>query len=319
MIPLHILTGFLGSGKTTLLSALLREPRGERIAVLVNEAGELALDHLLLERIDEDVFALASGCICCTLRGELLESLARVLALRPTRIVLETTGLADPAPILHGLSSDPRLARTLSLAGVVAVVDAARVEDLLERQPEVRRQLDLADRIVLTKGDLAPERVAGALERLAAEAPGREVRRALHGQLEPDWLLATAPLGLVRGAEDARAWLHHHAGAPSYRSHAVSVDTPARIELVQLWLRLVTQLDGPRLLRIKALVECAASGDLFVLQSAEHAVSPPRRLARRPPDLGGARVVILERGLPDPALAGLLASLHSVLAGTPRA
>lgn len=287
--------------------------------MLLNEVGELALDHHLLERVDEDVFALASGCICCTLRGELLEALARVLALEPTRIVLETTGLADPAPILHGLSADPRLVGTLALAGVVAVVDAARFEGLLERQPEVRRQLEFADRIVLTKADLAPERVSGTRERLAAEAPGREVRLAEHGRIEPEWLLATAPLGLVRDADGARSWLHHGAGAHACRSHSLHVETPARIELLQLWLRLVTQLDGPRLLRIKALVECAESGDLWVLQSAEHALSPPRRLERRPPDLRGARVVILERGLPDRALEALLASLRSVLAGTPRA
>lgn len=315
-MPLHLLTGFLGSGKTTLLSALLRHPGGERIAVLVNETGDLALDHILLERIDEDVLALASGCVCCTVRDELYEAIGRVVERSPTRIVLETTGLADPAPILHGLATDPRLSQSVELAGVIAVVDAARIDTLLDDQPEVRRQLEFADRIVLAKSDLAPQRVEGARQRLAAEAPGREVRLATLGRIDPAWLLATSALGGVRAASDADAWLHHRPDAVSFRSHSVTVDEPAAIDVVHLWLRLVTQLDGPRLLRIKALVECDRTRELYVLQSAGHAVSPPRRLLHRPAGLHGAQVVIIERGLADPA--SLLASLRSALAGTRR-
>ena len=170
MIPLHVLTGFLGAGKTTLLSALLQDPSGERIAVLVNEVGDLAIDHHLLERIDEDILALPSGCICCTMKSEMAEAIERVLARGPTRIVLETTGLADPAPILHGLTTDPRLTRALTIAGVIAVADAARIDGLLDTHPEVRRQLDMADRIVLTKGDLAGE--LGDLQRVATLVAG---------------------------------------------------------------------------------------------------------------------------------------------------
>jgi G3E family GTPase len=332
MIPLHILTGFLGTGKTTLLARLLREPGGERIAVLVNEAGEIALDHHLMEAVDEDVLALPSGCVCCVVREDLYRALERVVALRPDRIVLETTGLADPAPILHGLASDPRLARAVRIAGVVAAADASRVVELLATQPEVPRQLELADRVALTKGDLAPARVAGALAALASAAPGCDVRAAPHGAVERAWLLAEEPLGRVRELADARAWLHHAppgaagaagtAGAPGvapYRTHSVATDAPARIELLELWLRLVTQIDGPRLLRIKALVECAESGEVHVLQSAQHAVSPPRRLARRPRGFGGAQVVVIERGLGEATTRALLASLRDALGARARA
>lgn len=315
MLPLHILTGFLGAGKTTLLSALLRAPRGERIAVLVNEVGELALDHLLLERIDEDVLALASGCACCTVRGELYESITRVLALRPTRIVLETTGLADPAPILHGLSTDSQLAGTVEAAGVICAVDAERIENLLVTQPEARRQLEFADRIVVTKADLAPQRVDSALECLQVAAPGREARIADHGDVDADWMFARTAFGRLRDASDATRWLHHAIQAEAYRTHALEWPDAAQIDVVQLWLRLVTQIDGPRLLRIKGLVESAETGQVFALQSAEHAVSPPRRLAERPRGFRGARFVLIERGLPERAIEPLLDSLRSALAG----
>lgn len=319
MIPLHILTGFLGSGKTTLLARMLEQPAGERIAVLVNEAGDLALDHLLLERIDEDVLALASGCACCTVRGELYQAIERVLALGPTRIVLETTGLADPAPILHGLATDPRLAGMIHVAGVIAVVDASRIDTLLDEQPEVGRQLEFADRVVMTKGDLVPERVAIARQRLAEAAPGRELRDAVHGDIDAAWLLTTTPLGGVRTLPQAERWLHHGRHAAAFRTHALKNEDPARVDLLDLWLRLVTQLDGARLLRVKALVECAQSGEIYVLQSAGHAVFPPRRLERRPTGLRGVRMVLIERGLQDSVVEQLLGSLRSALAAEPRA
>ncbi len=322
MIPLHVLTGFLGVGKTTLLSALLQDPRGERIAVLVNEVGDLALDHHLMERIDEDVIALPSGCVCCTIRSELAEALERVLALQPTRIVLETTGLADPAPILHALCTDLRLANSLVIAGVIAVVDAARIETLIDAQPEVRRQLELADRVVLTKGDLVPERVSGARALLAEVAPGCEVRAALDGRVDPTWLLASAPLDGIQGRSEAHAWLHHgdhdHASdAEPFRTHAVQLPEPARIELIQLWLRLVTQWDGRNLLRIKGLVECVDTGDLFVIQSAEHALSPPRRLAHRPAGVRGVQMVVIERGMQAETMQRVLTTLREAAAATP--
>lgn len=321
MIPLHVLTGFLGVGKTTLLSHLLQEPRGERIAVLVNEVGELAIDHHLLERIDDDVVALPSGCICCTMRGAMFEALERVLALRPTRIVLETTGLADPAPILHALTIDPRLSSQLVVGGVIAVVDVERAGELLDAHEEVRRQLEFADRVVLTKGDRAPQRLAAAHELVAAAAPGCEVAEAVHGRIDPGWLLADAPLGRLRDAGAGRMWLHHAPSGSgpqpgSFRTHGVQVAAPASVELVQLWLRLVTQFDGDRLLRIKGLVQCQDRGDVWTVQSAGHAVSPPRRLGRVPVGVRGVQIVLIERGLADTTRQQVTAALHQALAGT---
>lgn len=329
-LPLHVLTGFLGSGKTTVLAELLRRPGGRRIAVLVNEVGDLALDAYLLppgrvERVDEDVLALASGCICCSLRGELYEAIERVARMEPDRIVLETSGLADPAPVLHGLATDPHLACVARTAGVIAVVDALRAESLLAEQPEVRRQLELADRVVLTKADLAPQRVDGVLALLRAAAPGCEVRGAAHGRVDPTWLLEAPPLGRLRDVSDARAWLHHGghvaataSGEPPFVAHAFETEAAGDVEALALWLRLVTQLDGPRLLRIKLLVTCSATGDAVVLQSAGRAVSPPRRLARPPEGWQGVRGVVIERGLGVDAARQLLASLDEAAGATLR-
>jgi G3E family GTPase len=312
--PLHLLTGFLGSGKTTLLARLLRAPGDDRIAALVNEVGDLPLDRHLLERVDEEVLALASGCVCCSLRDGLHAAVARVHARRPTRIVLETTGLADPAPLLHALTTDPRLARLARPAGTCAVVDVLRAEELLATQPEARRQVELADRIVLTKTDLAPHREVEVRARLADAAPGCEVRTA--DAVDAAWLFGAPPLARLRERGTADAWLHHAPGGTTFRAHDFAHDGRVDPDALQLWLRLVTQLDGPRLLRIKALAEDRA-GDVWVLQAAGGSVSPPRRLATRPPGHRGVLLVAIERGLDERAVARLLASLESAVAATP--
>jgi G3E family GTPase len=317
VVPLHIVTGFLGAGKTTVLSELLRKAGGQKIAVLVNEIGELSLDHHLLETVEDGVLALPSGCICCALRGELAESIDKVLALRPDRIVLETTGVADPAPLLHTLAADPRLAATVRIAGVVTVVDAPRLEELLDSQPEVRRQIDLADRLVLTKGDVAPQRVAGARALLQQAAPGREVREAANGAVDPAWLLAETTLDRVADAAQASFWLHHGADGASCRSHSVSLPDAARVDLVELWLRLVVQFDGDRMLRVKALVEDTVSGDVFAVQSAGRSVHPPRRLGQRPAGVSGVQVVLIERGLADEVLQRAFDALRAAVDEAP--
>ncbi|QDU68178.1 CobW family GTP-binding protein [Engelhardtia mirabilis] len=328
--PLHVLTGFLGSGKTTILRALLADAL-EPVAVLVNEVGELGLDHHLLERVDEDVLLLPGGCVCCELRGDLLVALDRLLERRPARVVLETTGLTDPAPLLHAIAADAGLAARVELRGVIVAVDCERIEELAREQPEVRRQLDFADRVVLSKVDLAPQRAQGVRAWLEREVPGREVRAADRGRLDWHWLLDRPGFGLRASSsvEGARGWLWGPLAGPAassgdgradhgsigYTTHSIRVDDAVEIEAVQLWLRLVTQLDGPRLLRIKALARCRASGATYVLQSAGASVSPPQRLDLAPPDLAGAEVVVIERGMPEGSIEPLLRSLHEALAG----
>lgn len=311
-IDLHLLTGFLGAGKTTVLASALEQARNERWAVLVNELGEIAVDHWLLEHVGDDVLRLAAGCACCSIRDELYETLRRVAARGPTRIIVETTGLADPAPILHGLASDRLLRQLVRPRGVIAVVDAQRAEDLLASQPEVRRQLELADRIVLTKTDLAPaQRVAGIIELLSLAAPGCEIRAAEGGRVDPAWLFAAPALARIDEASGVGDWLHHHAhddGDGHYETHELALAGSADVDVMLSWLRLVTQIDGDKLLRIKCLVE-NADGEVFALQSAGRSVSPPRKLGRRIEGVG-VRLALIERGLGS-SIDGLFASLRA--------
>jgi G3E family GTPase len=320
-LPLHVLTGFLGSGKSTLLRRQL-EAGGiggsPRIGVLVNEVADLGIDQRLYERIDEDVLMLPGGCVCCSLRGDLHAAVERLAALGIERLVLETTGLADPAPLLHTIGADPRLGSLVELASVVAVVDCERAENLLPQHAEFRRQLDFADRIVLSKTDRAPDREASVREMLAAEAPGREVRNAVAGDVEAAWLFAAPGFNAVRGG-GARGWLR--AGSTgvhaAYTAHAVTHDAPVHLDAVQLWLRLAAQIDGERLLRVKLIVRSRDDGRCWALQSAGRSVSPPQRLGVEPPGLAGAEGIVIERGLPTHARVALLSSLRQALATPP--
>lgn len=325
MIGLHVVTGFLGAGKTTLLRALLQAPNGERIAVLVNEVGELAIDQHLLERLDDDVLALTSGCLCCSLRGDLLAAISRILSRRPDRIVLETSGAADPMPILATLADHPQFGRSFELASVITVADASRIDALLDTHPETARQLQCADRIVLTHLDAAAHRIDAARERLATIAPAAQVCTFAEGDAPPADLLTPGPTPQLSQPHIARRWLLqgltsglHDSGAGSgFRTHSLRLAPAANVAAVQLWLRLVAQLDGRRIVRIKGLVRCAQSGACFVLQGAGAAVSPPRRLQTPPPGLQGVEMVLIERGASDAAIAQALAALRSAAAGTP--
>src|SRR5438132_5453248 len=178
MIPVCVLTGFLGSGKTTLLGRLLKSPAFTRTAVIINEFGEIGLDHDLIETSDESFVTLQTGCLCCTIRGDLVLTLEDILRRRDAgtvppfeRVVIETSGLADPAPILHALMSDAGVSQRLTLAGVVTTVDAVNGLATLARQPESVKQVAVADRLILTKTDLVDGEADGLVDRLAGINP----------------------------------------------------------------------------------------------------------------------------------------------------
>ena len=277
MIPVHLVTGFLGAGKTTLLNRLLADPALAETLVVVNEFGAAALDHRLYERLDGEVSLLASGCLCCALRGDFVVGLKRVLARRdaPTfrRIVVETSGLAEPGPILHALFADPALAARLRLANVTTLVDAVNGLATLERHGEARRQVALADLLVLTKTDLGPE-VAALRQRLAHLAPFAAVtsRDALSAA---EFLAERARAGAAPSPRAA----HGGAAAHAFRSSA-----PIPAEAFARFLNLLRALAGPRLLRVKGLVATADAPDRpWLIQGAQHVFAPPLRLAAWPP------------------------------------
>jgi len=199
-IPVTLLTGFLGSGKTTLLNALLKHPGMDRVAVVVNEFGEIGLDHDLIEQASETMVLMASGCLCCTLRGDLSQTLDDLRERRDAgqiafdRVVIETTGLADPGPIVQTLVMDPSLSFDFALDGVLTTVDCATGPATLDSSFEAVQQVAMADRLILTKTDLVtPARRAGFEARLAALAPGAPRQVADHGRIDPAALFGVAP------------------------------------------------------------------------------------------------------------------------------
>ncbi len=223
-IPVTLLTGFLGSGKTTVLNHILKQPDMAETAVIVNEFGEIGIDHLLVESATDDIVLMASGCLCCTVRSDIADTLLNLFVGRANgkvpnfvRVVIETTGLADPAPILHTLISDPLVAARYSLDGVVAVVDAVNGATTLDNQPEAVKQAAVADRLLLTKSDLATPATAEALRaRLAALNPSAPIIGVAHGAVDPALLFNLGFYNPQTKSVDVQRWLRDEAFAAEH-------------------------------------------------------------------------------------------------------
>jgi G3E family GTPase len=294
-LPVTVLTGFLGSGKTTLLAKLLRHPALARTAVIINELGEVGLDHELV-RIDGDggAILLPSGCVCCTIRSDLADTLRdlfqkRVRGQGPDfdRVVLETTGLADPAPILHTLIADPMTAARYVVDGVVTMIDAYNGDWQLDTQREAVRQAAFADRLLLTKADLAaPEATARLIDRLRGLNPAAEPIPVLNGVIDPALILGTGFAG--KGAQ-TEAWLaaeagHDHGHAHTHRhddgirSFCLTFDRPLDWDLVAEALDRLAELEDGRLLRVKAILDIAGSDRPVAVHGIQHLFHPPEQL-----------------------------------------
>src|SRR5215467_7273741 len=223
LIPVTLLTGFLGSGKTTVLNHVLKQPGMAATAVIVNEFGEIGLDHLLVERSSEDVVLLNSGCLCCTVRNDIVDTLTSLFVDRAkgkvpwfTRVVIETTGLADPAPILHTLMTEPIVAARYMLDGVVTTVDAVNGAGTLDRQHEAVKQAAVADRLLLTKNDLAEPATRQAFEtRLAALNPSAPLIPVAQGAVDPALLFNLGFFDPATKGVDVQRWLRDEAFAKS--------------------------------------------------------------------------------------------------------
>ena len=312
--PVTVLTGFLGAGKTTLLNHLLRQPALARTAVLVNEFGEIGLDHLLVEKLDDSTVLLNAGCLCCTVRGDLARALREMLprARRDeiSRIVIETTGLADPVPILATLMSDPVAASAYRLDGIVTVVDAVNGAAHLDTQEEAVRQVAVADRLIISKADLAD--TAGLRVRLVALNPGAPVAEAIGGVIDPGFALSAGLFDPRSKIPDVAGWLnaaafeaheHHHHDPNRHdaaiRAFCVTLDQPLDWPAMAMWLEMLVASRGENLLRVKGILNLKGHDRPVAIHAVRHVMHPPAKLAAWPEgDPGTSRLVFITRDLP---------------------
>ena len=327
-MPVTLLTGFLGAGKTTLLNAILSDASAGRIAVIVNEFGEAGLDHDLMETSTDDVVLMQSGCLCCTVRGELADTVSDLFRRRENgdfdfdRIVIETTGLADPAPILQTLLVERYLAQRTRMDGIVTVVDAAKGPQTLDDQFEAVSQVAMADLLVLSKADLvAPEQTMMLEERLRGlNATARIVHSVkgagLSGKL---WGLS----GMRKGAipTDVMTWTTGRkptvdplanlsgfaAPAPAQatlsnhdariESASIILDDPITSEVFDNWLNTLVMLRGTDLLRVKGIVFLEDIETPFVFHGVQNIFDPPLPVKNWPHDDTRSRIVVIARDL----------------------
>jgi G3E family GTPase len=346
-LPVSVLTGFLGSGKTTLLRHLLRQPELADTAVIINEFGEIGLDHLLVESSNEDMLLLASGCLCCTIRGDLIRTLRRLFKRRAkgeipsfSRVVIETTGLADPAPILHTLIQDPMLSDVYRLDGVIATVDAVNGMDQLDRQVESVKQAAVADRLVLTKADINGD-TAALEQRLRHLNPAAPILRAVDGRIEAQSLFNAGLYNPASKSLDVQRWLHeeayadrnahrHHDGHEQPHEHdhdhgpldrnrhddhirafCLRYDTPLDWAKFADWIEMLISLHGTNLLRIKGILNVAGSDGPVAIHGVQHLFHPPVELPAWPDEDHASRLVFITRDIEEATLAEGLAAFQA--------
>jgi G3E family GTPase len=309
-LPVVLLSGFLGSGKTTLLNALLRRPALADTAVAINEFGEIALDQHLIARDEGDVLVLANGCLCCNLGGDAEEAVLRLFVRREQgglppfrRLIVEPSGLADPAPLAQAILRNPLMARVMRLSGIVGVIDAPFGARHLAEQPESAKQIAIADRIVLTKTDLAD--AAELRRQIAALNPLAPVLTATNGAIDPAALFAPDFLApdLPSSADLPRSPRFAEAVTPHpNETGALILTHDAKLD----WPRLETFLHETRLrhaealLRLKGLVAIQGEDRPLLIQGVHHVLHPPVQLDSWPDTDHATRLVLILRGA-DPS------------------
>lgn len=322
LTPTTVITGFLGSGKTTLLNALLRHPALEDTAVLVNEFGDVGIDHLLVDELDDEAIVLLNaGCLCCTIRNDLVGALSDLRTRRARgeippfrRVVIETTGLADPAPILHTLLSHEALTDDFCVDGIVTTVDGLHGERQLDQNIESVKQAAVADRIVLTKTDLAGDTTT-LRERLRAINTTASVLEAVSGDIEPAKLLDTGLFNLHDKPPEVTEWLravdqdgwspdngHHHRHDDGIASFYLEASQPLAIHRFVTWIERLLETEGERVLRLKGVLDVEGSDAPIVVHGVQHVFHPLTQLSRWPDESRRSQIVLIGRELDEHAV-----------------
>jgi G3E family GTPase len=307
-----IVTGFLGAGKTTLIRALLDSPEGANTAVVVNEYGEVGIDNALLRGSSDATVLLGNGCVCCLARSDLQETLRTLFADRARgavpsfqRVIIETSGLADPGPLLQTFASDRALGEEFHLQALVTVIDAPNGARNLASAPEAREQVALADRIVLTKSDLAdPAALVAQLRELTA-AP---IERAVNGAIEPTYLLDER-LDLPK---EIPTHDHAHAHSHGIESFVVRFGKPLAWPAFEQAMAVLTALRGADLLRVKGIVAVEGVAGPVVIHAVQHTSHRPVELQDWPDSDHNSRLVFITRGIGRAAVENLLAAVAAV-------
>lgn len=336
LTPLFVVTGFLGSGKTTLLNRMLRHPSLKDAAVLVNEFGDVGLDHFLVEKMDENTVLLESGCLCCTIRDDLKQAIIELNGKRERgevprykRMIIETTGLADPSPIIFTLNSDTVIKHHYRLGSIITTVDAVNGLAQLKRHAESVKQASVADRIVLTKTDIAE---AGAAMRLRAKLerlnPTAELITAVDGALDVKRLLrADIYDPRTKGAE-VRRWLAAEAEIASDHRHGQDVNrhdehihtfTLAFDEALDwtafgIWLTMLLHAHGEKVLRVKGILNVKEVEAPVVINGVQHVVHPPMHLKAWPDADRRSRIVFIVDDIEQALIERSLAAFNAAAA-----
>ncbi len=323
-VPLSVLTGFLGAGKTTLLNRLLQNPAMAGTAVIINEFGEIGLDHLLVETADENIMEMSSGCLCCTIRGDLIDTMEDLMGRRDAgtiksfdRVMIETTGLADPAPILHTIMNHPWLVARYRLESVITLVDAVNGEATLDAHAESVKQIAVADRLILSKADLlsgmeGEDKLASLIVRLRQLAPAARILDTHSGEARPENLFDAGLYDPSTKSPDVSRWLseeafdkHHHHGHHHHdvnrhddhiKAFCIAADEPISATSFDLFLELLRSYHGPNLLRVKGIVKIEEDQERpFIIHGVQHVFHPPVQLESWPDEDHRSRLVFITR------------------------
>lgn len=331
-IPVSVVTGFLGSGKTTLLNHLVRHPGMADTALIVNEFGEIGIDHELVDSSYENTVVMDSGCICCSIRGDLIDTIGDLFANVAhgrlpafSRILIETTGLADPTPIAHTLRGEPVVADRCRLDSIIVTVDAQNAEQQFDAHEEALRQVAIADVALITKLDLVSEEMAERVSRRLSQLnPGLPIKTVLHGSIDPALLFAASTASIehiatgdfrqtgdAEQAHEAQSEPHEHGAGHAHhhdtdvnrhgdiRAYTIQTAAPLCWNRLRLWLESVYSLRGHDFLRLKGIVQITEENRPVVIQGVGNTFSPPSFLAEWPGRERVSRIVLITRGLSD--------------------